>query len=127
MQLEQTKKMINRLQFFHSYLKSKGIYSLAGKSILRLIIIVIILGAVLYLAQTYITDFNDNLKAFLLKWDWKFVISLFFISAYAQPRDPGEVLAKILAGISEVENQFKLQMPSPSKPLTRVIGESGLS
>ncbi len=72
--------MINRLQFFHSYLKSKGIYSLAGKSILRLILIVIILGTFLYLAQTYITDFNDNLKAFLLKWDWKFVISLFFVS-----------------------------------------------
>ncbi|MCK5846172.1 MAG: hypothetical protein KAG84_01950 [Bacteroidales bacterium] len=72
--------MNKRLRYFHAYLVNNGIYSLAGKSIVRLIIIVLIFGAALYLAQTYISDFNENLKIFLLKWDWKLVVSLFFVS-----------------------------------------------
>lgn len=61
-------------------MKRKGIYSLAGKSILRLLIIVIIIGIALYLAQTYIIDFKENVNIFLQKWDSPFVLSLFFIS-----------------------------------------------
>jgi len=72
--------MGKRIQLLHIYFKRRGIYSLAGKSILRLLFIVIFIGLAIFLAQTYIFDFNEQLKIFLLKWDWRFVLSLFFVS-----------------------------------------------
>ena len=72
--------MIHRIQQLHFYLKRRGIYTLAGKSIYKLFILVILIGLVIYFAETYISDFNQVLNSFLIKWDWKFVSALFFVS-----------------------------------------------
>ena len=72
--------MVDRIQQIHSYLKRRGIYSLAGKSIYRLLIVAMVIGLMIYFAQTYIHNFDQVLNDFLLKWDWRFVTSLFFVS-----------------------------------------------
>jgi len=72
--------MKKRLFSYHRFLRQKGIYSLAGKSLLRLIIIALMIGVVLYVAQTHINGFNDIINSFLEKWDYPFVLSLFLIS-----------------------------------------------
>ena len=72
--------MKRRLFFYHRILKRRGIYSLAWRSLTRLIAIVSILGVLLYLAQTYINGFTDIINSFLSNYDAPFVLSLFFIS-----------------------------------------------
>lgn len=72
--------MGNLFRRYHSTFKSSGAYSLAWKSLVRLIIV----GGVIYLIfmflQSYINDFNTIIKAFLAKWDPVFVLTLFTIS-----------------------------------------------
>ena len=72
--------MKEKIFLFHKKLLSRGIYSLAGKSILQLLLVAIIFGVLLYFAQTYINDFKGIINTFLQKWDWPFVLSLFFVS-----------------------------------------------
>lgn len=72
--------MRRRIGLYHSILKKRGIYTLAWKSVLRLLIIVIIIGVALYLAQSHIIGFKENVNVFLQKWNAYFVLSLFFVS-----------------------------------------------
>ncbi len=72
--------MKRRINLYHNLLKRRGFYTLAWKSVLRLIIISIIVGVALYIAQTYIVDFKENVTIFLKKLDPPFVLILFFIS-----------------------------------------------
>ncbi len=72
--------MFKFLQRYHSVFKSNGAYSLAWKSLVRLIII----GAAIYLIfmflQSYINDFNSIIKTFLERWNPEFVLTLFMVS-----------------------------------------------
>lgn len=61
-------------------MKQRGIYTLAWKSIFRLLVIAIIIGFALYMAQTHIIDFKGIVTTFLKKWNAPFVLSLFFVS-----------------------------------------------
>lgn len=72
--------MRKRIGLYHRVLKQRGVYTLAWKSVLRLLIVALIIGVLLYLAQTHIIDFKENVNDFLQKWDAPFVLSLFFIS-----------------------------------------------
>jgi membrane protein YqaA with SNARE-associated domain len=72
--------MRKRIGLYHSILKRKGIYTLAWKSVLRLIVIAAIIGVVLYVAQLYIVDFKEVVNEFLQKWNPPFVLSLFYLS-----------------------------------------------
>ncbi len=72
--------MKKRLFSYHRFLQRRGIYTLAGKSILRLVIIVSILSIILIIAQNHINGFNNNINDFLKKWNPPFVLSLFLTS-----------------------------------------------
>lgn len=73
-------KLRARFYFYHRLFKSRGIYSFAGRSFLRLLIIAAIITVLLVIAQSTINDFHGIIDTFLLKWDAPFVLSLFFVS-----------------------------------------------
>jgi len=72
--------MKDKIHIFHNKMVARGVYSFAGRSMLRLLIVTAILGFLLYLAQTYINDFGEKLNHFLQLWDPPFILTLFFIS-----------------------------------------------
>ncbi len=72
--------MKQRILKFHHKLGKKGIYSLAGRSLLRLLLAVFIVGIIIYILQTQVHDFSGQMNSFLMTLDWRFVLSLFFIS-----------------------------------------------
>ena len=72
--------MRKRLFSYHRFLRRRGIYSLAGRSLLRLLVITSAIGVILFVAQSRINGFTDIINGFLEKWDAPFVLSLFFVS-----------------------------------------------
>ena len=72
--------MKKRLFSYHRFLRRRGIYSLAGRSILRLLVIASVVAVLLILAQSHINGFTDIINGFLEKWDAPFVLSLFLVS-----------------------------------------------
>jgi len=72
--------MKRRLFSYHRFLRQRGIYALAGKSMLRLLVIASVIGVILFVAQSRINGFTDIINEFLEKWDAPFVLSLFFVS-----------------------------------------------
>ena len=72
--------MKRRLFHYHRFLRRRGIYALAGKSVLRLLVIASVIGVILFVAQSRINGFTDIINNFLEKWDAPFVLSLFFVS-----------------------------------------------
>ncbi len=72
--------MRKRIWIFHRRLKRKGIYTLAWKSTLRLLVVVVIIGIAVYFAQAHINNFKEDVNFFLQKWNAPFVLSLFYIS-----------------------------------------------
>jgi membrane protein YqaA with SNARE-associated domain len=72
--------MKDRFKLYHRFLKLKGIYSLAWKSALKLIIIVAIIAVVLVVAQHFITDFKIRIEGFMKTWDTATTLTVFFIS-----------------------------------------------
>jgi membrane protein YqaA with SNARE-associated domain len=65
---------------FHSLLKTKGIYSLAGRSILQLLVVLIVIGVIIYFAQMHINDFKGVVNSFLQQFSPPIVLTVFFIS-----------------------------------------------
>ncbi len=74
------KKMKERFILYHRFLKLKGIYLLAWKSTLRLIVIAAIITAILLLAQLFISNLYDRIDVFLKTWDVATTLVVFFIS-----------------------------------------------
>lgn len=72
--------MKDRFKLYHRFLKLRGIYSLAWKSTLRLIIIAVIIAVILILAQLFINNLYDRIDIFLKTWDIPTTLSVFFVS-----------------------------------------------
>jgi len=72
--------MKKRLFSYHRVLRQRGIYTLAGKSMLRLLVIASVIGVILFVAQSRINGFTDIINNFLEKWNAPFILSLFFVS-----------------------------------------------
>jgi len=72
--------MKKRLFSYHRVLRQRGIYTLAGKSMLRLLVIASVVGVILFVAQSRINGFTDIINNFLEKWNAPFILSLFFVS-----------------------------------------------
>jgi len=107
--------MKDRILQYHYRLREQGVYTFAGKSLVRLLIIVVFVGSAIYIAQTQINDFTDVLNSFFLRLHWQFVLSLFFISetilglippdffiVWANSSNNPIILTAILAGLSYV-------------------------
>ena len=72
--------MKDRFRLYHRFLKFKGIYTLAWKSTLRLIVIAAIITVILILAQLFINNLYDRIDIFLKTWDIATTLIVFFIS-----------------------------------------------
>jgi len=72
--------MKDRFRLYHRFLKFKGIYTLAWKSTLRLIVIAAIITVILILAQLFINNLYDRIDIFLKTWDTASTLVVFLIS-----------------------------------------------
>jgi membrane protein YqaA with SNARE-associated domain len=72
--------MKDKISLYHRFLRLKGIYGLAWRSLLKLLIIVAVLAVILILAQQFINDFHSKIQIFLQEWDIPTALSVFFIS-----------------------------------------------
>ena len=72
--------MKDRFRLYHRFLKFKGIYTLAWKSTLRLIVIAAIIAAILILAQLFINNLYDKIDVFLETWNTPTTLIIFYIS-----------------------------------------------
>lgn len=79
-QANKNKKMKDRFKLFHRFLKFKGIYSLAWRSTLRLIVIAFIITILLILAQLFINNLYGQIDVFLKSWDIPTTLIIFLIS-----------------------------------------------
>ncbi len=72
--------MKKHIHIYHRILRRKGIYALAWRSILRLIIISAIVTLIFILIQSHINNLKDILTTFLQQWNSLYVLTLFFVS-----------------------------------------------
>ena len=72
--------MKDRVKLYHRFLRFKGIYGLAWRSILKLIVIVAVIAVVLTLAQLFISDFKVRIEDFMKTWDTPTTLIVFFLS-----------------------------------------------
>lgn len=72
--------MKDKLSLYHRFLKFKGIYGLAWRSFLKLVVIAAIIAILLVLAQLFINDFSSKIELFLKYWDTPMTLTIFFIS-----------------------------------------------
>ena len=74
------KKMKDKLNLYHRFLKFKGVYCLAWKSFLKLLVVAAVLTVTLILAQLFINDLHSQINIFLQEWDAPMTLIIFFIS-----------------------------------------------
>ena len=72
--------MKDKFNLYHRFLKLKGIYTLAWKSFLRLVVIAAIIALILILAQIFINDLNSKIEYFLTEWQAPMTLTVFLIS-----------------------------------------------
>jgi membrane protein YqaA with SNARE-associated domain len=72
--------MRKKLNIYHRFLKYKGIYGLAWRSLLKLLIIAVIITVILVLAQQFINDLHSKINVFLQQWNTSMTLIIFFIS-----------------------------------------------
>jgi len=72
--------MKEKLSLYHRFLKFKGIYGLAWRSFIKLLIIAAIITLILVLAQQFINDLHIKIEVFLKQWDVPMTLIIFFIS-----------------------------------------------
>jgi len=72
--------MRERFRLYHRFLKFKGIYGLAWRSALRLVIIASIIAVILILAQLFINNLYGKIDIFLKTWNTPTTLISFYIS-----------------------------------------------
>jgi len=72
--------MKGKINIYHRFLRIKGIYGLAWRSLIKLLIIVAIIALLLFLAQQFINDLHSKIQVFLQEWDTITTLIIFFIS-----------------------------------------------
>jgi membrane protein YqaA with SNARE-associated domain len=72
--------MRRKINLYHRFFKVKGIYGLAWRSFLKLLIILLVLAGILVLAQQFINDLHSQIEIFLKEWHTPMALSIFFIS-----------------------------------------------
>jgi len=72
--------MRKKLNIYHRFLKYKGIYGLAWRSFIKLLIIALIITIILVLAQHFINDLHSKINVFLQQWNTSMTLIIFFIS-----------------------------------------------
>jgi len=72
--------MKDKISLYHRFLRFKGIYGLAWRSLIKLLIIVAVFAVILILAQQFINDLHSKIQIFLQEWDIPTALTVFFIS-----------------------------------------------
>ena len=72
--------MRKKISLYHRFLKFKGIYGLAWRSLIKLLIIIFVLVVILILAQQFINDLHLKIEVFLQEWDTPTALVVFFVS-----------------------------------------------
>ncbi|RUA29690.1 MAG: short-chain dehydrogenase [Bacteroidetes bacterium] len=72
--------MKKKLSLYHRFLKYKGIYGLAWRSLIKLLIIAGVIAIILVLAQQFINDLHSKISVFLQQWNAPMTLIIFFTS-----------------------------------------------
>ncbi len=72
--------MNDKIKLYHRFLKFKGIYRIAWKSLLRLVIAAAIIIGILVVAQLFISDLSTRINDFFEKWNPVTTLIVFFVS-----------------------------------------------
>jgi len=72
--------MKDKLNLYHRFLKLKGIYGLAWRSFIKLLIIAAVITIILVLAQQFINNLHSKIAFFLKEWNTPMTLIIFFTS-----------------------------------------------